>query len=151
MGWVSFCEDNTERFDETGRMSDIWGWCNYVGPTRLQRDVEEANAVLGDPLARPRRMIDDLWKYYRQQEPLTRPLLGKWEGHHKNTADLHKILGEVSGLDVDTVGVREVVGRVSDQLRAFFRQRQVYGALSVKVIDQGAPKFSGSGLSRVNS
>jgi superfamily I DNA/RNA helicase len=134
VGFASYLEDITDRFDEGGG-SAFDHWPTYLGTAPRRRDIEEARLALGDPLDRPRRLIRDFWRYYRAEQQLARPA-GNWERHQQNIEALHSMLAPVAGLRADASGAWEAVSSVEQRLRSFFRDTPVYGPLSPTVLDQ---------------
>jgi hypothetical protein len=134
MGFASYLEDITDRYDESGSLFDSWS--TYLGSRPERRDIEEARHVLGDPLERPRRIIRDFWRYYKQNTPLAEAPAGYWERHYANVKGLHEILSEAAPVRESTPGAWEVLSGVETRLRAFLQAAGVYGPLSRKVVQR---------------
>src|SRR3954454_15793637 len=134
MGFASYAEDITDRFNESGSLFDSSS--TYLGPRPERRDIEEARHVLGDPMERPRRIIRDFWRYYKQHSPLTEAPAGYWERHYANVRSLHEILAEPPPVRDSTPGAWEVLSGVEARLRACLQAAGVYGPLSRKVVQR---------------
>lgn len=134
MGFASFQEDIHDRYYESGSFFD--SWATYLGPRPQRRDIEEARSVLGDPMERPRRIIRDFWRYYKQHSSLAEAPAGYWERHYANVRTLHEILAEAAPVRESTPGAWEVLSGVEARLRACLQAAGVYGPLSRKVIQR---------------
>jgi superfamily I DNA/RNA helicase len=134
MGFASYLEDITDRYDESGSLFDSWS--TYLGPRPQRRDIEEARHVLGDPLERPRRIIRDFWRYYKQNTPLAEAPAGYWVRHYANVRELHEILAEAAPVRESTPDAWQALSGVEARLRAFLQAAGVYGPLSRKVIQR---------------
>jgi superfamily I DNA/RNA helicase len=134
MGWVSCLEDIVDTYNERASFFDSWS--TYLGPRPQRRHIEEARDVLGDPMERPRRIIRDFWRFYKQNRPLAQAPAGYWERHYANIDALHTILAGVAGVRESTPGAWEILGKAEARLREFFRTAGVYGPLSRTVLKQ---------------
>src|SRR3954454_14423821 len=105
MGFASYAEDITDRFNESGSLFDSWS--AYLGPRPERRDIEEARLVLGDPIERPRRIIRDFWRFNQQHDPLAGVPAGYWERHYANVKALHETLTEAAAVRESTPGAWE--------------------------------------------
>jgi hypothetical protein len=87
-------------------------------------------------MERPRRIIRDFWRFYRQDSPPAETPVGYWEQHYANVSAVHGILAVAAPVRESTPGAWEVLSDVEARLRTVLQAAGVYGPLSRKVVQR---------------
>lgn len=150
MGFASYLEDITDRYDESygggsrtvspgtrpvwrDEISRVRGWAAHVGQEPTKRDIEEATYLFGELFGRPKRLIADFVSFYQQHEPLTRLPEDKWDRHLQGIKLIHDTLEPISNQSPAAdhwAAVREI----RTQLRSVLNDVTVFGPFSRSTI-----------------
>jgi UvrD/REP helicase N-terminal domain len=127
MGFASCLENNSERNYDRWQSSGGTASC-FVG-------TEEERLIV-DPLERPRRVIEEFWRYYREPRQLLNHALSNWEKHFDNVALLNSILAPIAQLTARHADAWQILVKVKKKLLALFKNVHIYGPPSPSAIEK---------------